>query len=133
MDSELVERVEKMSDEDKKQLIAHLQNSLAPDAEIISIDARYEALLKIAEDLFDYKMKTSRRDARDVMIRRFIAYKLREEGYSFAAIGHAIGKNHATVFHLVSQMKDYFALPNLYKEDIRKYLRFHSLATLDYE
>ena len=128
MDSELFKREEKMSDEDKKNLIAHLQNSLEPDAKVISVDSRYEALLQIAEDLFDYKMKTSRRDAEDVMIRRFIAYRLRQEGFSFEAIGHAIGKNHSTVFHLVKQMEDYFSLPALYKQDIKKYLEFDSRA-----
>lgn len=129
MDSELFKRVENMSDEDKKSLIAHLQNSLEPDPEVISVDKRYSELLEIAEDLFDYKMKTSRRDAEDVMIRRFIAYRLRIEGFSFASIGHAIGKNHSTVFHLVRQMDDYFSLPNLYKDDIKKYLEFDSRAT----
>ena len=115
-----------MSEEDKKDLIAHLQNSLEPDSNVISIDKRYEELLAIAEDLFDYKMKTSRRDAEDVMIRRFIAYRLRQEGFSLASIGHAIGKDHSTVFHLIRQMQDYFTLPWIYKEDIQKYLEFES-------
>lgn len=126
MDSELFKRVEKMSDEDKKDLIAHLQNSLEPDADMISVDRRYAELLSIAEDLFDYKMKTSRRDAEDVMIRRFISYRLRQEGFSLSAIGHAVGKNHSTIFHLIKQMEDYFSLPGLYKDDIKKYLEFDS-------
>ena len=126
MDSELFKRVEKMSDEDKKDLIAHLQNSLEPDSNVISIDNRYQELLSVAEDVFDYKMKTSRRSAEDVMIRRFIAYRLRREGFSLAAIGHAIGKDHSTVFHLIKQMEDYFSLHWLYKEDIKKYLEFDS-------
>ena len=128
MDSELFKKVEKMSDEDKKNLITHLQNSLQPDAKIITVDERYIQLLKIAEDMFEYRMKPSRRSLEDVMIRRFVAYRLRIEGFSYSSIAHAMGKNHATIMHLVGQMKDYFSLPSLYKQDIKRYLEFDSLA-----
>lgn len=128
MDKDLFRKVEKMSDEDKKNLIAHLQNSLQPDAKIITVDERYAKLVQIAEDMFEYRMKPSRRSLEDVMIRRFVAYRLRIEGFSYSSIGHAMGKNHATIVHLVNQVKDYFSLPNLYKQDIKRYLEFDSMA-----
>lgn len=131
MDKSLFDIVEKMSNQDKKELIEYLRSSIvANEYPAMFVGDRYEQLLKSAETVFNRKMKTGRH-VDDVMMRRFIAYKLREDGYSFSQISRVMGKNHATIIHLVRQMEDYFSLPAMYKEDIKKYLKFHSMIMQD--
>lgn len=131
MDKDLFEKIEMMSNDDKKELIEHLQNSIVlEDYPTTLITDRYEQLLMAAETVFEHKMQSGR-DFNDVMMRRFIAYKLREDGYTFSQISRVMGKNHSTIIHLVKQMKDYFSLPQAYKEDIKKYLMFHSTIMQD--
>lgn len=131
MDEKLLKKVEAMSSNDKKELIEHLQNSLViEDYPVMLIGDRYKQLLEAAESIFERKMQKGR-DIEDVMMRRFIAYKLREDGYTFSQISRVMGKNHSTIIHLIHQMEDYFSLPAMYKEDIKKYLKFHSKVMQD--
>lgn len=131
MDEKLLKKVEAMSSSDKKELIEHLQNSLViEDYPVMIIKDRYKQLLEAAESIFERKMQKGR-DIEDVMMRRFIAYKLREDGYTFSQISRVMGKNHSTIIHLIHQMEDYFSLPSMYKEDIKKYLKFHSKVMQD--
>ena len=131
MDKNLLKKVEAMSSGDKKELIEHLQSSLTiEDYPVMLIADRYKQLLEAAESVFDRKMQQGR-DIYDVMMRRFIAYKLREDGYTYSQISRVMGKNHSTIIHLIHQMEDYFSLPAAYKEDIKKYLKFHSMVMQD--
>lgn len=124
----MVRKVTRMNDEEKKNLIIHLQNSLEPGG-YTTVHERYAVLLAIAEGVFGHKMIPKKRSAEDVMIRRFVAYKLHEEGYSYHSIGYAMGLNHATIVYLVRQMGDYFSIPSMYREEIEKYKDFVSLST----
>lgn len=129
MDENLIQKIDKMPVEEKKNLIMHLKNSIIKQDPKNEARDRYDQLLCIAETLFEYKMKNTRRDREDVMIRRVIAYKMKEEGFSYSAIGKAMKKNHATIVHLVSQMKDFFSLPKLYEFDIKQYNDFNELVS----
>ena len=64
------------------------------------------------------------RRASSVMIRRFCAYRLREEGHFIVDIGQTIGVNHATVCHYVRQMNACFELPFYYARDLELYTQF---------
>lgn len=131
MDKNLFNEIEKMSGSDKKELIEHLKNSLVAEKYPSTlISDRYELLLEIAETVFNRKMQKGRH-VDDVMMRRFIAYKLRKDGYTYSQISRVTGKDHSTIVHLVHQMDDYFSLPAMYKEDIKKYLKFDSMVMQD--
>jgi len=120
----------RMTPTEKRDLIVQLQRSMGEDDEYISADERYRQLLKAAEKVFEMKMNTKSREANNVMIRRFIAYKMRSEGFSFQAIGRVMNRSHASIIYLVNQVKDYFSLPNAYKEETEKYILFSSLTSL---
>lgn len=131
MDKNLFNEIENMSEHDKKELLEHLRLSvITRDYPTTLIEDRYGQLLEIAESVFDRKMRSGR-DVYDVMMRRFIAYKLRKDGYTYSQISRVMGKNHSTIMHLVRQMNDYFSLPAMYKEDIKKYLKFDSMVMQD--
>lgn len=57
-----------------------------------------------------------RRDHLSVTVRSSVVLKLSEEGWSEAAIGRALGKNHATVHHMKVRMRDMLSLPGQYPE-----------------
>lgn len=126
MDKNLLKKVKALSDNDKKELIEYLHGLLAiGNLPVMLIEDRYRQLLEAAESTFGRKMQQGRENE-DVMMRRFISYKLREDGYTFSQISRVMGKNHSTIIHLIYQMEDYFALPEMYKEDIKRYLKFNS-------
>ncbi len=126
MDKNLLKKVRALSDSDKKELIEYLHGLLTiENLPVMLVEDRYNQLLEAAESTFGRKMQQGREND-DVMMRRFIAYKLREDGYTFSQISRVMGKNHSTIIHLIYQMEDYFALPKMYKEDIKRYLKFHS-------
>lgn len=126
MDKSLLKKIKALPSDDKKELIEYIRNSLVIEKyPVILIEDRYQQLLEAAESTFGRKMQKGR-DIDDVMMRRFIAYKLREDGYTYSQISRVMGKNHSTIIHLIYQMEDYFELPKMYKEDIKKYLKFHS-------
>lgn len=126
MDKSLLKKIKALPSDDKKELIEYIRNSLVIEKyPVILIEDRYQQLLEAAESTFGRKMQKGR-DIDDVMMRRFIAYKLREDGYTYSQISRVMGKNHSTIIHLIYQMEDYFELPKMYKEDIKKYFKFHS-------
>lgn len=85
--------------------------------------ARYLELILAAERAVGCKVDGTRR-ASSVMIRRFCAYRLRDEGHYIVDIGQTIGVNHATVCHYVRQMETCFELPVYYHRDIEMYTKF---------
>lgn len=86
-------------------------------------DERYAVLLPIAEEVVGKQM-TASRDARNVMIRRFVAYRMRKEGYHLQDIAHAMGMNHSTIVYYSRQMKNCFDEPVFYAGDLALYMRF---------
>lgn len=131
MDEALLKMIRALSSSDKKELIELLHGLLAIDNfPVVLIEDRYKQLLEAAESTFGRKMQKGR-NINDVMMRRFIAYKLREDGYTYSQISRVMGKDHSTIIHLIYQMEDYFSLPEMYKEDIKKYLKFHSTIIQD--
>lgn len=86
-------------------------------------DERYAVLLPIAEEVVGQKM-TSCRFAPNVMIRRFVAYRMRKEGYHIQDIARAMGMHHSTIIHYSHQMQDCFDEPIFYAGEIALYMRF---------
>lgn len=87
----------------------------------------YDELLKPAEEVFDIKMNPYIRSREDVLVRVFVAYKMRERGYSYNEIGKVMNKNHSTIIHYIRTMEDFFAVPKAYRDILEKYKKYISL------
>ena len=125
---EPVERMElvvrtaaKLSHEDRIRVAEMILES--PCKEHPDTGARYLELIRAAERVVGCKVDGTRR-ASSVMIRRFCAYRLREEGHYIMDIGKTLGVNHATVCHYIRQMKACFELPFYYARDLELYTQF---------
>ena len=56
--------------------------------------------------------------------RFFIAYKLREQGYTVTAVANAIRKHHATVIFGVRQVESMLRMPNIYIKETKLWNKF---------
>ena len=117
----VVRTAAKLSPEDRAAVAERIIES--PGCEHPDTKARYLELIRAAERVVGVHVDGTRR-ASSVMIRRFCAYRLREEGHFIVDIGQTIGVNHATVCHYVRQMKACFELPFYYARDLELYTQF---------
>ena len=117
----VVRTAAKLSPEDRAAVAERIIES--PGCEHPDTRARYLELIRAAERVVGVHVDGTRR-ASSVMIRRFCAYRLREEGHFIVDIGQTIGVNHATVCHYVRQMKACFELPFYYARDLELYTQF---------
>lgn len=69
-------------------------------------DTRFPTLYEIATDMFGKGILTSSRNFELTLGRRFIAYQMLQEGYSYSAIGRFLIRHHASVMHMCSKMED---------------------------
>lgn len=97
------------------------QNGVPPP-----VEERYPSVLKAAEQATSW-MLTDSRERENTLIRSFVAYKLREEGYSYADIGKMMKRDHSTITHLANRMRDMLSLPNAYKWEVQQYKRFEEM------
>lgn len=89
----------------------------------IPCNERTRQLIGYAEHSVGHKLEDSRK-YENVIIRNFVAYQLRLEGYSYGEIGKAMGVNHSTVVHYYKKMMDILSLPNVFNSEIRLYNSF---------
>ena len=85
------------------------------------IGERYDVVLSAAQEAVGKKL-CSGRATEDVLIRVFVAYRLRQEGYSFDTIGKVMHRDHSTVMHYVrKKMDDMLSLPDYYRNELDMY------------
>ena len=88
---------------------------------------RYAEVLQAAQIAVGKKMARGR-GKEDVLIRMFVAYRLRCEGYPFEAIGKVLGRNHSTIVHLVGKkMADMLSLPKIYLRELKMYNKMNEI------
>ena len=85
--------------------------------------ARWLVLCAAAERAVGCRVDGTRR-ASSVMIRRFAAWRMKEEGFAITDVARAMGLNHATVYNYLRQMETCFELPVYYHRDVEAYARF---------
>lgn len=85
--------------------------------------ARWLVLCAAAERAVGCRVDGTRR-ASSVMIRRFAAWRMREEGFAIVDVARAMNLNHATVYNYLRQMETCFELPVYYHRDVEAYARF---------
>ena len=86
----------------------------------------YLYMLKIAEEATGLEA-TSRRTYGSVLVRSFVSYRLRQEGWSYGDIGDVAGKDHATIMHQVRKVEDMLSLPAVFKNENALYYKFERL------
>ena len=90
---------------------------------MIAAKKRYTKLLHVAEDVVGVKMDRTR-SYRSVLIRRFIACKMRDEDFTVCDIATAMGVHHATICHYLQQMRDCVDEPIFYARELDLYFKF---------
>lgn len=115
----VVRTAAKLTPEDREMVARRIME----ETPVPKADARYAALLAIAEDVTNHTM-TRTRDFENVAIRRMVSFRMREEGFTATDIARAMGMHHATVLHYCAQMRDFFQEPIFYAGDIVQYARF---------
>lgn len=91
-----------------------------------SIGLRFPFVLACAEQATGRKL--SRERSKDnTTFRAFVAYKLREEGYTYSDIGKMLQRDHSTVMHLCNIMRDMLSVPMAYQDEMKMYREFERL------
>ena len=91
-----------------------------------SIGLRFPVVMSAAEQATGRKL-SKERSKENTIFRSFVAYKLREEGYTFSDIGKMLQRDHSTVVHLRDIMRDMLSVPNAYREEINMFREFEEL------
>lgn len=113
-----------METNERMELVVRTAAKLSPeDRPERNAKARLMDLTVVAEVAVGCKVDGTRR-ASSVMIRRFCAWRMREEGFIPTDIARAMGVNHAAVYYYIRQMETCFELPVYYHRDIEMYTKF---------
>lgn len=99
------------------------QCNLCPAAARMAAKKRYGQLLPIAEEVIGVKMGKTR-SYRNVMVRRFIACRMRDENIPVCDIAEAMGMHHASICHYLKQMRYCVDEPIFYAKELELYFKF---------
>ena len=101
----VVRTASKLSQEDRIKVAERILDT--GEAPAGKAAARCIELCTVAEQVVGCKVDGTRR-ASSVMIRRFVAWRMRTEGFILMDIARALNVNHATVYHYLRQMQTCF-------------------------
>jgi len=90
------------------------------------IAERYAEVLAAAEQAVGVKLNEGR-DSVATTIRSFVAYQLHKEEYSYTDIGRMMGRNHASVMHLVERKENALSVPGAYKAETEMFRKFEEI------
>ena len=116
----------KLSPEDRHRVAERILD--VKDEPVFNAGDRYGALVSVAEGVLGCALDGTRRRS-SVLIRRFVSWRMRQEGYTYYDIAAAMGVDHSTVHHNVRVMRDEFDMPSVFRNDIGLYHQFNE--TLD--
>lgn len=91
------------------------------------VSDRYPVVLRAAESATGRKL-TRTRESGNTIIRAFISYRLRREGYSYSEIANRMGRDHATVVYLDRKMRDMLSIPFAYQKETSQFKKFEELC-----
>ena len=97
--------------------------TIIPNEDEPTVIERYAVLLEAAEKVFGRKL-TNSNERDNILIRTFISYKLRGEGYSNGEIGRRMSRDHSSVTLMGRKMEDMLSVPESYKYEVEKYREF---------
>lgn len=113
--------------DERKRLIDVLTRSLKSNVTGKTLDEIFDAVFKV----FKYDFIKSSRERRGFIGRVIFSWFCILEGYSEPTIGKYLNRHHSTVHIMKVKMKDWMAMPNVYKEENELYVKVKS--ELSYE
>jgi chromosomal replication initiation ATPase DnaA len=111
-----------LTDTEKKRLIGELVRSMEGEPE--DDKSRFSILFNAARDIVGKGIMTVSRKDELVLGRKMIAYQMRKEGYKLQTIGKHLGRHHASVYHMIKEMRDVFDYPHIYSKETEYWKRF---------
>ena len=99
----------------------HEKNDCPP-----TIGERFPFVLACAEIAVGRKLSRERCEE-NTLIRAFVSYMLRSEGYSYSEIGRLLQRDHSTIMYLYKRMEDILSLPHVYRKEIDMFREFEEL------
>lgn len=125
MIEEIIDNILQLPPEERICIMDRIYRSLEMD----SFCSRGEAihlnyLLKTAAGVIGISEIGKSQEATNVWGRTLVAAQLKQEGMSESKIGRLLNKNHATVAHMLYNLKCVLSIPNAYKERYRQYILF---------
>ena len=94
------------------------------DEPVLNAATRCTDLVALAEQVVGDTLDNTRKAA-SVTIRRFVSWRMRQEGYTFYDIARALDVDHSTVHHYVRCMKEELDLPSVFRNDLGLYHIFN--------
>lgn len=88
-----------------------------------SIGYRFPFILSCAE-LAVGRALTRERCKENTIIRAFVAYRLRTEGYTYKEIGEMLNRDHSSVVHLNAIVRNMLSVPEAYKDEVPMFQEF---------
>lgn len=119
----LVGRVNKLDLDDREMLVKRVIGRISYEKTQKAV-TRYSFLVELAKDATGKEMKGDRRNAGDVKVRMFVAYRMSKEGFSLGMIGKAMNRSHASVLHLIRNMEGHLDFPITYEDEVAQYRLF---------
>lgn len=83
---------------------------------MIRNDHRYDVLIQVMQDILGEEIPREGRKAEWVWARTMAVYQMRQEGYTLCDIGKQMGRNHASVIHLLDKMQNALDYPVMYPD-----------------
>ena len=124
---EILDAVERLREQYEEPTSGNILRSLLDENECPpSVGERFPFVLSCAEIAVG-RMLSRERCEDNTLIRAFVSYQLREEGYGYCEIGRMLGRDHSTVIHLYNKMSDILSVPNAYRNEIERYKEFRRL------
>lgn len=123
MDDKLIRRCIALPKEEKLILIKHLQCTMMDERE--DDGSRFHTLFKAATAVVGGGIISDSKLKKPVIGRMMIAYKMREEGYSFKTIAEYMKISRASIRALRNNMDDALSLPRAYKYELECWNKFN--------
>ena len=121
--SELIVRTAaKLPPEDRQRVAERILD--VKDEPVLNAYQRCADLVAIAEQVVGDVLDNTRK-YNSVTIRRFVSWRMRQEGYTFYDIARALDVDHSTVHHYVRCMKEELDLPSVFRNDLGLYHIFN--------
>lgn len=95
--------------------------------DVRSVADRY---VKTMSDIVGQDILIRTRSSLLVWARNMVAFQLRSEGYTVAAVGSCLGLDHSTVTHCMSRVKDMLSHPMFYVRETRIWQKFKETLSL---
>lgn len=125
MDDKLIRRCIALPKEEKLCLIKHMQCTMMDERE--DDGSRFHTLFEAATKVVGGGIISDSKLKKPVIGRMMIAYKMRQEGYTFKNIGEYMKRSRCSIRTLWNNMDDALSLPHLYKYEVECWNKFNEL------